>query len=83
MEKSKLEEGGSVGNGDVALDVCVGTREDRIRNARIMGTVTVAEDSKKMQGTRLRWYYGHVMRSDGESDEREPVTLVTSGFRNQ
>ena len=39
------------------------TREDRIRNDRIRGTVKVVEASAKAQERRLQWF-GHVKRRE-------------------
>ena len=41
------------------------TREDKIRNEYIRGTVKVERLEMKMREGRLRWY-GHVMRRDQE-----------------
>ena len=54
--------------------MCGVTREDRISNARMIGSVKVGEVSKKTKEARLRWY-GHVMRSDGESDEKRTLDM--------
>ena len=48
-------------------------RKDRITNARIRGTVKVGK-------ARLRGY-GHVMRSDGESDEKRALDMKVQGRR--
>ena len=62
--------------------MCGVTREDRIRNTRIRGTVKVTEISKKTQEARLRWY-GHVARSNIESDERRALDMEVQGRRRR
>ena len=58
------------------------TRRDRIPNARIRGTVKVAELSKKVQKARLRWN-GHVLRRDEEAVERRMMDLEVQGRRGR
>ena len=60
------------------------TREDRISTARIRGTVKVKVRgvSKRTQEARLRWC-GHVMRSDGESDEKRALDMEVEGRRGR
>ena len=41
--------------------MCGVTKLDRIQNEIIRGTTNVGEISRKMQGSRLKWY-GYVMR---------------------
>ena len=62
-EENKREDDGS--------RMCAVIREDRISNARIRGTVKMAEVWNKTQEARLRWY-GHIMRSNGERREEDP-----------
>ena len=50
------------------------TRRDRIPNTRMRGTLKVAELSKKVQETRLRWF-GHVLRRDEEVVERRMMDI--------
>ena len=57
--------------------MCGMTMEDKISNARIRGTVKVGEVSKIQEG-RLIWY-GHVMRSNGESDEKRALDMEVQG----
>ena len=58
------------------------TREDRISNARIRGTVKVEEVSKKTQEATLIWYE-HVMRRDGNSDENKTQDMEVQGRRRR
>ena len=60
--------------------MCGVTREDRIRNEYIRGTVKVIEASKKAQEARLRWY-GHVMRRDDEYVGRRMMEMEVPGRR--
>ena len=46
-----------------------------MRNEYIRGTVKVVEASKKVQGSRLRWY-GHVMRRDEEYVGRRMMRII-------
>ena len=62
--------------------MCGVTREERISNTRIRGTVKVGEISKKTQEARLRWY-GHVMRKDAISDERRTLDMEVQGKRRR
>ena len=62
--------------------MCGVTREDRISNVRIRGTLKVVEVSKKMQEARLRWY-GHVMRSIEESGEKRAMDVEIQGIRRR
>ena len=50
---------------DKNVEVCHGTRKDKIRNEYIRGTVKVEWLGMKMREGRLRWY-GHVMRRNKE-----------------
>ena len=62
--------------------MCGVTREDKIRNENIRGTVKVAEASKKIQEARLRWY-GHVMRRDGDYVGRRVMEMEVPGRRRR
>ena len=64
------------------LWMCGMTREDRISNTRIRGTVKVGEISKKKQEARHR-QYGHVMRRDGTSYERRVLDMEVQGRRRR
>ena len=58
------------------------TREDRIRNEYIRGSLKVVEVSKKVQEARLRWY-GHVKRSSEEQIAREAMEGEVQGRRRR
>ena len=58
------------------------TMEDRITNARIRETVKVREVLKKTQEARFRWY-GHVMRSNGDSDKKGIMDMEVQGRRRK
>ena len=62
--------------------ICGMTMEDRISNARIRGTMKVGEVSKKTQEARLRGY-GHLMRSDGENDEKRALDMEVQRRRGR
>lgn len=68
--KSKREEIGYGRNKDAEVDVWkIGLEIKELR-----GTTIAVEISKKRQETRLRWY-GHIMKSDGESNERKMMDM--------
>ena len=46
------------------------TKLDRIRNERIRGTTKVGEISKKVQESRLKWYW-HVLRRGTRRQESD------------
>ena len=56
--------------------------KDKIKNDVIRGTVKVASVSKKVQESRLRWF-GHVMRRDEESSERQIMEMEVDGRRKR
>ena len=58
------------------------TREDRIRNEYIRGSLKVVEVSKKVQEARLRWY-GHVKRSSEDQIAREAMEGEVQGRRRR
>ena len=58
------------------------TRKDRIRNEVIRGTVKVTSVSKKVQEARLRWF-GHVMRREEGSCERQIIDMEVGGRRKR
>ena len=58
--------------------MCGVSREGRIRNENIRGSVKVTELSKKMQEVRLRWY-GHVMRRENDYVGRKVVEMDVPG----
>ena len=58
------------------------TRRDRIPNARIRGTVKVAELSKKVQEAKLRWY-GHILRRDEGVVEKRMMDMEVQGLKGR
>ena len=59
------------------------TREDRIENRYIRGTVKVIEVSKKVQEARLRWF-GHLMRRTEEDHvAKGAMEMDIPGTRNR
>ena len=58
------------------------TRKDRIENEKIRGTVKVTRVSKKVQEARLRWF-GHVVRREEESCERQVMDMEVDGTRRR
>ena len=58
------------------------TRKDRIKNEVIRGTVKVTSVSKKKQEGRLRWY-GHVVRREEGSCERQIMDMEVGGRRKR
>ena len=56
------------------------TRNDKIRNKYIRGTVKVERLGMKMRDGRLRWYR-HVMRRDQEYVERRVMEMELPGRR--
>ena len=62
--------------------LCGVTREDRIRNERIRGTVKVGNIGKKIQESRLRWF-GHVQRRNEEYVGKRVEKLEVGGRRRR
>ena len=58
--------------------MCGVSREDRIRNENIRGSVKVTELSKKMQEVRLKWY-GHMMRRENNYVGRKVMEMDVPG----
>ena len=58
------------------------TREDRIRNEYIRGSLKVVEASKKIQEGRLRWY-GHLLRRDENHVGRYAMDMEVQGRRRR
>ena len=58
------------------------TRNDKIRNEYIRGTVKVERLGMKMRKGRLRWY-GHVMRRDQEYVGRKMMKMELPGKRKR
>ena len=55
---------------------------ERIRNERIRGTTKVGELSKKVQGSRLKWY-GHVSRREQEYMGKRVMVIEVRGKRRK
>ena len=62
--------------------MCGVTREDRIRNEYVRGSVKVVEISKKVQEGRLRWY-GHILRREEEHIGRQTMDMEVQGRRRR
>ena len=62
--------------------MCGASKEDRIRNENIRGSVKATELSKKMQEVRLRWY-GHVMRRENDYVGRKVMEMDVPGRRRR
>ena len=62
--------------------MCGATREDRIRNEYVRGSVKVVEILKKVQEGRLRWY-GHILRREEEHIGRQTMDMEVQGRRRR
>ncbi len=58
------------------------TKMDRIRNERIRGTTKVGEISKKVQESRLKWYW-HVLRREDEYGGKRVMGMEVPGKRRR
>ena len=58
------------------------TKLDRIRNAIIRATTKVAEISKNVLKSRLKWY-GHVLRREDEHVGMRVMAMVVPGERGE
>ena len=58
------------------------TKLDRIRNEIIRGTTKVGEISKKVQGSRLKWYL-HELRREDEYVGKRVMAMEVPGSRRR
>ena len=59
------------------------TKLDRISNERIRGTAKVGEISKKVQESRLNYWYGHVLRREEEFVGKRVMVMEVPGKRRR
>ena len=61
---------------------CGITRQDRVRNDYVRGSLKVAPISMKVKETRLRWF-GHVMRREANHPTRRTLEMEPPGRRRR